>query len=115
MKKAGNKREPVPHYPTREEMGALVKSGLIAVAVGSLPACSQELNWEGGLVMNTLPVSGSSGKETGMPPAALPHPAREKRTADKEEAEAGLPFTCFPGVAVQQVDLEALQPLMNDD
>lgn len=115
MKKTEHAREAVPHYPTREEMNALSRAGLIAVAVGSLCACSRELNWEGGKVINTLPVSGSSRKETGTPKESPTGPAREKRMTDKEEEQAELPRTCFPGVVIQRVDWEAPQPLLSDD
>lgn len=115
MKKTEHAREAVPRYPTREEMNALARAGLIAVAVGSLSACSRELNWEGGQVINTLPVSGSSGKETGTSKETPADPACEKRTTDKEEDDAGLPRTCFPGVVVQCVDWVAPQPLLSDD
>lgn len=104
MKNPGPNRENGPHYPTREEVTVLVKAGLIAVAVGSLSACSEPKYLEtrpGGVVVNTLPVSGPADKKTVG--KDLPAAPREKRTEDQE---APLPRTCFPGVSIQQVDMD---------
>lgn len=110
MKKTKHAKDAVPSYPTWEEMNALVRAGLMAVAVGNLSACSSPANEEGvrtgGKVINTLPATGSSGRETEVRRENLPVELREQRTADRKKADSGPPRTCFPGVAVQQVNLE---------